>query len=109
MRHIGLKARMAVVGSVLFAFYAVAAVVVMGVFCWPLWLVLLGSIGFVGVQYKLGKWMALRSVGAEKLPEDRYSDIHRRVESVVDDMGRACHRIHLIASHSLGCFLARSW
>jgi len=87
MRHLGLKARMAVVGSVLFAFYAVAAVVVMGVFGWPLWLVLLGSIGFVGVQYKLGKWMALRSVGAEELPEDRYSDIHRRVESLADDMG----------------------
>ena len=87
MRHLGLKARMAVVGSVLFAFYAVAAVVVMGVFGWPLWLVLLGSIGFVGVQYKLGKWMALRSVGAEELPEDRYSNIHRRVESLADDMG----------------------
>jgi heat shock protein HtpX len=78
---------MAVVGSALFAFYAVAAVVVMGVFGWPLWLVLLGSVAFVGVQYKLGKWMALRSVGAEDLPEDRYSDIHRRVESLADDMG----------------------
>ncbi|RDZ55931.1 protease [Haloferax sp. Atlit-10N] len=87
MRHLGLKARMAVVGSALFAFYAVAAVVVMGVFGWPLWLVLLGSVAFVGVQYKLGKWMALRSVGAEDLPEDRYSDIHRRVASLADDMG----------------------
>ena len=76
MRHLGLKARLVVVGSALFAFYAVAAVVVMGVFGWPLWLVLLGSIAFVGVQYKLGKWMALRSVGADDLPEDRYSDIH---------------------------------
>jgi heat shock protein HtpX len=87
MRHLGLKARMAVVGSLLFAFYAVAAVVVMGVFGWPLWLVLVGSVAFVGVQYKLGKWMALRSVGAEDLPEDRYSDLHRRVESLATDMG----------------------
>jgi len=86
MRHVGLKARMAVVGSILFAFYAVAAVVVMGVFQWPLSLVLLGSVLFVGVQYKIGKWMALRSVGAEDLPEERAPDLHRRVESHARDM-----------------------
>lgn len=96
MCHFGLKARMAVVGSVLFAFYAIAAVVVMGVFGWPLWLVLLGSIAFVGVQYKLGKWMALRSVGAEELPEDRYSNIHRRVESLADDMGIEKPRLMIV-------------
>jgi heat shock protein HtpX len=87
MRHLGLKARMAVVGALLFAFYAVAAVVVMGVFRWPLWLVLLGSVAFVGVQYKVGKWAALRSVGAEDLPEDRFADVHRTVESLADGMG----------------------
>ncbi|MFB6105416.1 MAG: M48 family metallopeptidase [Halobacteriaceae archaeon] len=87
MRHLGLTARMAVVGSLLFAFYAVAAVVVMGVFGWPLWLVLLGSVAFVGVQYKVGKWMALRSVGAEDLPEDQYPELHRRVEALASDMG----------------------
>jgi len=87
MRHLGLKARMAIVGSILFAFYAVAAVVVMGVFGFPLWLVLLGSVAFVGVQYKIGKWMALRTVGAEDLPEDRYPEIHRRVESLSRSMG----------------------
>jgi heat shock protein HtpX len=86
MRHLGLKARMAVVGSILFAFYAVAAVVVMGVFGWPLPLVLVGSIAFVGIQYKLGRWMALRSVGAEDLPEDRYPEIHRQVESLSRSM-----------------------
>ncbi|MFB6151114.1 MAG: M48 family metallopeptidase, partial [Haloarculaceae archaeon] len=87
MRHVGLKARMAIVGSILFAFYAVAAVVVMGVFGWPLWLVLLGSVAFVGVQYKIGKWAALRSVGAEDLPEERFGDVHRMVESLSEDMG----------------------
>ncbi|WP_144904357.1 M48 family metallopeptidase [Halobellus captivus] len=87
MRHLGLKARMAIVGSILFAFYAVAAVIVMGVFGWPLPLVLVGSVAFVGVQYKVGKWMALRSVGAEDLPEDRYPEIHRRVESLSESMG----------------------
>nr|WP_256288908.1 M48 family metalloprotease [Halobellus inordinatus] len=78
---------MAIVGSILFAFYAVAAVVVMGVFGFPLWLVLLGSVAFVGVQYKVGKWMALRTVGAEDLPEDRNPEIHRRVESLSRSMG----------------------
>ncbi|MFB6251351.1 MAG: M48 family metallopeptidase [Halobellus sp.] len=87
MRHLGLNARMAFVGAVLFAFYAVAAVVVMGVFGWSIWLVLLASVGFVGVQYKIGKWMAIRSVGAEDLPEDRFPHIHRRVESLSRSMG----------------------
>ncbi|SDZ91059.1 heat shock protein HtpX [Haloplanus vescus] len=87
MRHVGLKARMAIVGSILFAFYAVAAAVVMGVFQWPLWLVLVGSVLFVGVQYKIGKWMALRSVGAEDLSEERAPDLHHRVESLSRDMG----------------------
>jgi heat shock protein HtpX len=59
----------------------------MGVFGWPLWLVLVGSVAFVGVQYKVGKWMALRSVGAEEMPEDRYGEIHRRVESLSESMG----------------------
>ncbi|WP_425498728.1 M48 family metallopeptidase [Haloplanus salilacus] len=88
MRHVGLKVRMAVVGSLLFAFYAVAAVVVMAMFGTGVWpLVIVGSIAFVGVQYKLGKWMALRSVGAEDLPENQYQEIHHRVESLSRDMG----------------------
>ncbi|WP_415382684.1 M48 family metallopeptidase [Halosimplex sp. TS25] len=87
MRHPSLVARMAVVGSVLFAFYAVAAVVAMGAFGAPLWLVLVGSVLFVGVQYKIGKWVAIRSVGAEDLPEDRFPEVHRQVESLSDEMG----------------------
>jgi len=88
MRHLGLKARMAIVGSILFAFYAVAAVVLMAMFGEGLLpLILVGSVAFVGVQYKVGKWMALRSVGAEDLPEDRYADLHRRVESLSESMG----------------------
>jgi heat shock protein HtpX len=86
MEHLGLKARMAVVGSALFGLYAIAAVVAMGAFGVPLWLVLVGSVAFVGVQYKLGKWMALRSVGAEPLPEDRFGHVHRMVEDLAADM-----------------------
>ena len=86
MRHLGLTARMLVVGSALFGLYAVAAVVAMGVFGAPLWLVLVGSVAFVGVQYKLGKWMALRSVGAEPLPEDRYGHVHEQVGRLAERM-----------------------
>jgi heat shock protein HtpX len=88
MRHLGLKARMAVVGSILFGFYAVAAVVLMGMFgTGTLPLILVGSVAFVGVQYKVGKWAALRSVGAEDLSENRAPDIHRRVAALSEDMG----------------------
>ncbi len=87
MSHLGLTLRMAIVGSILFGFYAVVAAVAIGVFGLPLWLVLLGSIAFVGVQYKIGKWAALRSVGAEDLPESQAPEVHRQVESLANDMG----------------------
>jgi len=87
MSKLGLQARMAVVGSILFVFYAAAAALAMAVFGVGLPLVLVGSVAFVGVQYKIGKWAALRSVGAEDLPEERAPELHRRVESMSRDMG----------------------
>ncbi len=78
---------MAVVGSILFVFYAAAAAFAMAAFGVGLPLVLVGSVAFVGVQYKIGKWAALRSVGAEDLPEERAPELHRRVESMSRDMG----------------------
>lgn len=79
---------MVVVGSILFVFYAVAAAVLLSMFgSGVLPLVLVGSVLFVGVQYKVGKWAALRSVGAEDMPEDRYPRIHERVEALSRDMG----------------------
>jgi heat shock protein HtpX len=88
MRHIGLKVRMAIVGSILFAFYAVAALVAMAAFGQGvLPLVLVGSVLLVGVQYKVCKWGALRSVGAEDMPEDQFADVHRSVERISEDMG----------------------
>ncbi|MFC7166618.1 M48 family metallopeptidase [Halospeciosus flavus] len=79
---------MALVGSILFAFYAVAVVAAMAI--WGtgiLPLAILGSIALVAVQYKVGKWSALRSVKAEDLDEQRYSEIHDRVEQLSRDMG----------------------
>jgi heat shock protein HtpX len=88
--HNGLKLRMLLAGSILFMFYAAIAGFVFlsfGTGTPILLAVALGSIGFVGFQYKFGKWMALRSVGAEEMPEgNRYNRIHRSVESLSSDM-----------------------
>ncbi|MFB6110173.1 MAG: M48 family metallopeptidase [Halodesulfurarchaeum sp.] len=74
---------MAVVGAILAGFYLVAvaaAMVLFGTDILPI--AVLGSIALVGVQYKIGKWAALRSVGAEDLPENQYPRIHQFVEQV---------------------------
>jgi len=81
---------MLLAGSVLFAFYAALAGVVMflyGTGTNILALLAVGSIAFVVFQYKFGKWAALRSVGAEEMPEKgRYREIHRAVEQLSRDM-----------------------
>jgi heat shock protein HtpX len=78
---------MAVMGSILFLFYAaIAGVVILnfGANATVLALLLLGTLGFVGFQYKFGKWAALRSVGAEDMPEEghKYREIHTQVEEL---------------------------
>jgi heat shock protein HtpX len=88
MRHLGLKVRMAIVGSILFGLYAVAAAVLMAMYGeGVLPLVLLGSVALVGFQYKIGKWGALRSVGAEDMSEEQFPEIHRRVDRLAEEMG----------------------
>jgi len=88
--HNGLKLRMMLAGSILFGFYAAIAGLVFlafGTGTTVLLAVALGSLVFVGFQYKFGKWMALRSVGAEEMPEGRgYDQIHRSVEQLSADM-----------------------
>jgi heat shock protein HtpX len=93
--HNGLKIRMMLAGAMLFGFYAAIAGAVMYTFgtgTGVLALLLLGSLAFVGFQYKFGKWMALRSVDAEDMPEGRegrynYGEIHRSVEQLCREMG----------------------
>jgi heat shock protein HtpX len=90
MRHVGLKLRMGIAGSILFSFYAVLVAIgwtYLGGGTTALVLAVLGTLLFVVFQYKLGKWMALRSVGAEDMPEDRYQQIHWDVEDLAKDMG----------------------
>jgi heat shock protein HtpX len=86
MQHAGLKARMAVVGSILFGFYMLLAIVAIEAFGVGLPIVFLGTIAFAGFQYKFGKWAALRGAGAEEMPEDRYREVHRAVEDISDEM-----------------------
>ena len=83
MQHLGLKIRMAVVGALLAGFYLVAvaaAMVAFGEGILPIAIV--GSIFLIGIQYKVGKWAALRSVGAEDLPETQHAELHQFVERV---------------------------
>ncbi|UHH12938.1 M48 family metalloprotease [Halobacterium litoreum] len=90
MRHTGLKIRMALVGAILFAFYSVAVAAAwffFGQSTTILGIAIVGSILLVGVQYKIGKWAALRSVGAEDMSEQQYPRIHQRVEALSRDMG----------------------
>ena len=47
---------------------------------------LVGTVLFAGFQYKLGKWMALRSVGAEEMDEREYQEIHKMVDDVCFEM-----------------------
>jgi len=82
---------MLLAGTMLFALYAGAAALAYAAFGQStgiLALFAVGSVLLVGFQYKFGKWAALRSVGAEEMPEDgRYAEIHRAVESLSRDMG----------------------
>ncbi|WP_435344782.1 M48 family metallopeptidase [Haloarchaeobius sp. HRN-SO-5] len=87
MRHTGLKLRMVAVGTVLFGFYSALALVALSVFGTGVWpFVAVGMLLFVGVQYKLGKWSALRSVGAQDMPEEEFREIHRMVEDLSAEM-----------------------
>ncbi|MEF8842001.1 MAG: M48 family metalloprotease [Haloarculaceae archaeon] len=87
MRNTGLKLRMVLVGGILFAFYLAAATVLSAMFGVDLLLVLAaGLLVLPPLQYKLGKWMALR--GAEEMPETgQYQHVHRMTESLARDMG----------------------
>lgn len=89
MRHTGLKLRMMFVGTVLFGFYAAIAGIALQIFGTGIWpIILVGTLLFVGVQYKIGKWAALRSVGAEDMPTDgQYGQVHDIIDHLSNEMG----------------------
>lgn len=76
---------MVLAGTTLFAFYATLAgfALLIG---FGLPVVLTVSVLFAGVQYKLGKYVALRSVGASDLPEAEHPEIHATIESLAADL-----------------------
>jgi heat shock protein HtpX len=86
MTDFGLRLRMIVVGTILFAFYLGAGTVLSAMLGLPLLSVLAAGILILpAIQYKLGKWLALR--GAEELPESgQYAHVHHAVESLSRDM-----------------------
>jgi len=74
---------MAVVGALLAGLYLVAVVAAMAAFGQGILpIAIVGSLLLVGAQYKIGKWAALRSVGADDLSEQQYPQIHQFVERV---------------------------
>lgn len=85
MERTGLQFRMLIAGSIIFAVYLFLASLALGAGV-GLPTVLLASFIFVGIQYKLGKWLALRSVGAEDAHPQEYPDIHRTVEDLSTSM-----------------------
>ncbi|SER59143.1 M48 family metallopeptidase [Natrinema salaciae] len=87
MTDFGLKVRMAVVGSILFAFYMLVGAFGLAMFGFGAWpLVLLGLLVLPVIQYKIGTWSATRR--AEEMPEEgQYQDIHRMTDSLCRDMG----------------------
>ncbi len=86
MTDFGLRLRMVVVGTILFAFYLGAGTLLSAMLGLPLLPVLgAGILILPAIQYKLGKWMALR--GAEDMPETgQYASVHRSFESLARDM-----------------------
>lgn len=77
----GLKIRMAIVGSLLFGLYLLVAQILMAVGLSTGW-VLVGLAVFVGAQYKLGRWFAIRSVDAHDATPDAYPELHRTVNEL---------------------------
>lgn len=86
MTDFGLQVRMLVVGAILFGFYVFAGTALSVLLGLPLVPVLLVGILVVpAIQYKLGKWLALR--GAEDMPDDqRFGYVHQMVRRLCRDM-----------------------
>lgn len=76
---------MAIAGSILFAFYLLVAMA-MFIAGLPLWLVALITLGFVGFQWKFGKWAALKSVNAEDADDGSYPELNRAVDELSREM-----------------------
>ena len=93
MTDTGLQLRMLVVGAILFAFYLFAGTALSALLGLPLVpVLLLGILVVPALQYKLGKWMALR--GARGMPEDgQYGHVHQMVRRLCRDMDLAEPRL----------------
>lgn len=85
MPHRGLQIRMALAGSVVFAIYALFALTLSpGIGALVVIVVL--SIGFVGLQYVIGTRLPLWSVGAVDMAEERFPRVQESCERLADAM-----------------------
>jgi len=75
---------MAVMGTILFGFYAALVAVFSQVLSLPI--VVAGTLVFVAIQYKLGKYLAIRSVNGRDLDETEYEWVHDRLDRLADEM-----------------------
>jgi heat shock protein HtpX len=75
---------MVVAMGILFGFYLAVASLFAPLLGIPV--IVAGSVLFVGLQYVVGKKLALRSVGARRLHPEEHPEIHERVERLADDM-----------------------
>ncbi|MFP8951438.1 M48 family metallopeptidase [Natrialbaceae archaeon A-arb3/5] len=89
MNNTGLQLRMAFVGTMLFGLYLAAAWFFSVLFGVNLWLVLIpGIVLLPAAQYKLGKYMAVKTSGAQDMPDEgQYQKVHQMTESLCRDMG----------------------
>ena len=93
--HTQLKLRMGIVGTILFALYLFVGWIIfnsLGGGTGALIALSLGFIAYPFILYKFGRWSALRSVGAEDMPEQAhgrrdYGRIHQATERLCEDMG----------------------
>lgn len=86
MTHLGLRVRMILAGGPLIAIYGLFALgfLAAGV---PLLVIVLVSLGFIGFQYLVGLHLALWSVGAQEVTEDRFTDLQAAAQRLAEEMG----------------------
>ncbi|MFB6084717.1 MAG: M48 family metallopeptidase [Halorientalis sp.] len=87
---------MAVVGSILFAFYTAGISFFYIAFGAPIPLLIGLSVVFVVLQYKISKWFTLRSLKGKELPEEEFPELHRFVERTSEEMGIDKPELYLV-------------
>ncbi|KTG11433.1 hypothetical protein AUR64_04040 [Haloprofundus marisrubri] len=84
MDHPWLSIRMIIASTVLLLAYSVISLFLF--VSGGVWVAVLGTVIFVGLQYLMTIKFAMWSTDAEPIPEEHYSDLHRRADELAEDM-----------------------